>query len=133
SLTLRNGTLARSLLALGGTGTDRVTLGGSSPGETLTIKGDTNVGLGGAWDYLYVNAGVQLKGSLNTNSVNTVVVAAGSKVNGNVSLVGGGAGSQFTLGGRVGGSVQIEGSERADMVTVQSSAVIAGALLAHLR
>src|SRR5262249_28127668 len=47
SLTVRNGTIGRWLAALGGTGTDRVTLGSAGPSQTLTVNGDTIIGLGG--------------------------------------------------------------------------------------
>src|SRR5262249_27118927 len=127
-ITVTNGALVGNLILLGGAGgADRFTLGGSSNNQSLVVMGDTYVASDGlGQDQLTVNSQVTLRGSLTSLFVNTILVADGSTINFNLTVLGGYQGTSLTLGGTVNGWFGFYGSLQADTVNVQNTASIEG-------
>jgi hypothetical protein len=121
-----DGAITRSLSIVGGTGRDRVFLGGD--GNDLTVQGFTNINLLTGTDDLFVRANVTLNERLVSGFVERVFLDAGSTANKNVLVFGGPFGNRLDINGTVGGSVSFTGSLFADVVNMGVGATIASNL-----
>lgn len=101
-LSLGNGTIGGELKVAAGSGTDHVTLGDGS--TSLTVSKNTSIDTdGGANDALMMQGGVDLKGSLLTDSISSITLANQSTVEKNATFLGSKNGSTIELDGSIQG------------------------------
>lgn len=124
SASVNDGSVGGKLKIVGGKGIDQVVLGAA--GAPLTVLGDTCINLGAAADSLTINGNVKLSSDLVAASVNTLLMKAGSEVDGSTFISGAAAGTNYVeLQGTIEHVLRFDGNAlQNNTLKVDSGAVI---------